>query len=129
LSNIILQESEQNKFGEDYFGKFSDEDPNFNIREFSETHHQVHLSFSSNLDGYIWLPYSFFPYNTVKIDGNRVQVKKSAMNFLIVPITSGEHVLTIQATLSPLRKALLLVVCIGLLFSALIIKFPNLHIF
>ena len=53
------------------------------------------------------LSYAYFPHNIVEIDGKQVPAYTSSMHFTMVPIPEGEHVLTLRASLSALRKGLI----------------------
>jgi len=88
--------------------------PEFVILHARETHASFGLRYRSSASGYVLLAYSYFPFNRVRIDGAAARAHRSAMNLTVVPIPAGEHVLEIQAGISPLRQALLWLAAIGL---------------
>ena len=61
------------------------------------------------------LAYSYFPHLRVTVDGGEVTPLRTAGGFMAVPLVAGEHDLTLEAELSPLRRGLL---AVNLLFLA-----------
>jgi hypothetical protein len=55
---------------------------------------------------YARLAYGYFPSLKVTVDGGRVDPLVTVGRFVAVPLTSGDHVIELEATLSPLRRAL-----------------------
>ena len=55
------------------------------------------------------LAYSYFPHLRVTVDGGEVTPLRTAGGFMAVPLVAGEHDLTLEAELSPLRRGLLAV--------------------
>ena len=55
------------------------------------------------------LAYSYFPYLRVTVDGREVAPMPTAGGFMAVHLEAGEHDLTLEAELSPLRRGLLAV--------------------
>ena len=55
------------------------------------------------------LAYSWFPHLRVTVDGREVAPLRTAGGFMAVQLEAGEHDLTLEAKLSPLRRGLLAV--------------------
>ncbi len=55
------------------------------------------------------LAYSFFPHLRVAVDGREVAPLRTAGGFMAVHLEAGEHDVTLEAELSPLRRVLLAV--------------------
>lgn len=61
------------------------------------------------------LAYSYFPHLRVTVDGREVDPLRTAGGFMAVHLEAGEHDLTLEAKLSPLRRGLL---AVNLLYMA-----------
>ena len=53
------------------------------------------------------LAYSYFPHLRLTVDGREVDPLRTAGGFMAVHLEAGEHDLTLEAELSPLRRGLL----------------------
>lgn len=62
------------------------------------------------------LAYAYFPFLKVTVNGERVAPLLTAGRFIAVPLPEGDHVIELEAELSPLRKALW--VFVGFLIAA-----------
>jgi len=74
------------------------------INEFFVDVNDVVVRFVSDGDGFARIPYTFFPYLDVRMDGSPTEFYPSVMHNVIVPITAGEHEISVRGVASPLRK-------------------------
>lgn len=63
---------------------------------------------------YARLAYAYFPYLRVTVDGHPVEPMVTAGRYVALRLSPGEHVIELQATLSPLRKGLWLAFVVAL---------------
>ena len=69
------------------------------------------------------LAYAYFPFLAISLDGHPIPFVQTAGRFIAIELEAGEHVIEIQATLSPLRRSLLaLAAALVLLASALLYR-------
>ena len=78
-------------------------------------HQQVEMKVTVSAECHARLPYGYFPYLQVTVDGTPVQPMETAGRFMAIPLDAGEHDIVITARLSPLRKGMLLLagVCLA----------------
>ncbi len=74
------------------------------LNSFSVSIDAVNLNYVSTGDGFARLPYSYFPYLDVRLDGKPTPFFRSAMHDIVVPVYSGEHTLRILGRASPLSR-------------------------
>jgi hypothetical protein len=67
---------------------------------------RVHMRVRVTDQCFARLAYAYFPYLDVLVDGRGVEPLVTMGRFMAVQLDAGEHVIEIQATLSPLRKVL-----------------------
>jgi hypothetical protein len=72
--------------------------------DFSVAIDSVTLRYCSTGDAFAKLPYSYFPYLDVRIDGKETPFFRSAMHDIVVPIYSGEHTVRVLGRASPLSR-------------------------
>jgi len=80
---------------------------NAQVLTFSTDLKHVTVRYRSNEDAFGQLPYNYFPYLQVDIDGSPSKFYRSAMNQVIVAVPAGEHVVTIHGVIPPLQQRLL----------------------
>src|SRR6185503_13857762 len=80
---------------------------NATILNFSTDLKHVTVHYRSSADAFGQLPYNFFPYLQVTIDGRPVTFYRSAMNHIIVGLPAGEHMVAIHGVIPPLQAQLL----------------------
>jgi hypothetical protein len=81
-------------------------DVNLQIKDFSVSIDDVKIRYSTDVSGYGRVPFSYFPYLDVRIDGKSSRFYRSAMHYVVVPLPRGEHVISIRGQASPLRRVL-----------------------
>jgi hypothetical protein len=74
------------------------------VRDFSVAIDSVTLKYASTGDGFASLPYSYFPYLDVRVDGKEAPFYRSAMHNIVVPVSSGEHTVRILGRASQLSR-------------------------
>jgi len=74
------------------------------VKDFSVSINSVKLKYASTGDGFARLPYSYFPYLDVRMDGKPAPFFRSAMHDIVVPIAAGEHALSIAGRASPISR-------------------------
>lgn len=77
------------------------------IVSFSTDLKRVAVRYRSNLDAFAQLPFNFFPYLDVEIDGQRVPFYRTAMNHVLLRAPAGEHAVTIRGVMPPLQAQLM----------------------
>jgi len=65
---------------------------------------KVTIKYNLSNDAYVQAAYSYYPFLSVKIDGNQVPYEKTAIHTIAFKSTKGEHTLTVEAQQSGLRK-------------------------
>jgi hypothetical protein len=80
--------------------------PLFTILSVKEGHSFFELQFSASSDGYVQLPYSYFPFMDISLDDKPVIPFCSAMNFNIIPVPAGKHEISLKAGISKMRLIL-----------------------
>jgi hypothetical protein len=80
-------------------GKF-----NVQVSDFSVSIDSVTVKYVSTGDGFARLPYSYFPYLDVRVDGKAAPFYRSAMHNIVVPIYLGEHTVRILGRASQLSR-------------------------
>lgn len=56
--------------------------------------------------GYVQLAHPWYPFQSVEIDGHPAETLRGTLNLLVLPIEAGEHVITVTAYRSNLRRIL-----------------------
>ena len=92
------------------------------VLSFSTDLKHVAVRYRSNEDAFGQLPYNYFPYLHVEIDGAAVPFYRSAMNHVLVRTPAGEHTLAINGVIPPLQAQLL---WLSLAAGALVILVPR----
>jgi hypothetical protein len=85
-------------------GAFHGDKPAVRLTDFSVAIDSVTLKYASSGDGFAKLPYSYFPYLDVRIDGKQAPYFQSAMRDIVVPIYPGEHTIRVVGRASPLSR-------------------------
>jgi hypothetical protein len=80
--------------------------PECEVLEHTVWNTRVHLRVRVTDQCFARLAYAYFPYLDVSVDGRLVEPLVTMGRFMAVQLDAGEHVIEIQATLSPLRKVL-----------------------
>ncbi len=71
------------------------------------------------------LAYAYYPFLEVTVNGAAVLPIETADRFIALKLDGGEHAITIEARLSPLRRALLWIALVVLLVvGALAVREP-----
>ena len=83
---------------------------------------RVTVRYRSNLDAFGQLPYNYFPYLQVEVDGRPAPFYRSAMNHILLRVPAGEHVVTVRGVIPPLQAQLLWA---SLAASLLVILLPR----
>ena len=65
------------------------------------------VRYRSDADAFGQLPYNYFPYLRVDVDGRAVPFYRSAMNQILVRAPAGDHVVSILGVMPPLQARLL----------------------
>ncbi|MBI4524223.1 MAG: hypothetical protein HY695_10480 [Deltaproteobacteria bacterium] len=92
------------------------------VRNFLVSIDTITLRYISNGLGFGQLPYSYFPYLDVRVDGQPVPFYRSAMHTIVVPLHKGEHSIQIRGQASPLSKWTFL---LSLSFILILAVFPS----
>ena len=83
----------------------------------------VEMKVEVSADCYARLAYAYYPYLRVTIDGKPVRPLQTAGRFMALPLEAGEHVIAIEARLSPLRRGLLALAAVSLVLAlALVVR-------
>jgi hypothetical protein len=77
------------------------------VLSFSTDLKDVVVRYRSSEEAFGQLPYNYFPYLQVTLDGLPVSFYRSAMNQIIVGTPAGEHVVRIHGVIPPLQERLL----------------------
>ena len=81
--------------------------PEVEVLEHTVAHHDVRLRVQMTAAGFVRLAYAYFPFLEVTVDGSAVLPMETADRFIALKLEEGEHDITIEARLSPLRRILL----------------------
>jgi hypothetical protein len=92
------------------------------IVEFSTDLKRVVVRYRSNVDAVGELPYNYFPYLRVEVDGRPVSFYRSAMNQILLPVPAGEHIVSVRGVMSPLQARFL---WLSLAVAALVVMLPG----
>ena len=84
-------------------------------------HQEVEMNVEVSADCYARLAYAYYPYLQVTIDGKPVRPLQTAGRFMALPLEAGEHVITIKAGLSPLRRGLLVLAAVSLVVALVLV--------
>ncbi len=79
----------------------------FSVDEFSTDLKRVRVGYRSNVDSVGRLPFNYFPYLDVEVDGRRVDFDRSAMNEILLRLPAGAHVVTVRGTAPPMQASML----------------------
>jgi hypothetical protein len=71
-------------------------------------HQRVELQVRVSAPCFARLAYAYFPYLDVFVDGNKAESLETADHFVALRLDEGEHLIVLEARLSPLRRWLLL---------------------
>ena len=74
------------------------------LGDFSVSIDSVTLKYVSSGGGFARLPYSYFPYLDLRVDGEPAPFFRSAMHDIVVPVYSGEHTVRVLGRASPLSR-------------------------
>jgi hypothetical protein len=74
------------------------------VSDFSVAIDSVTLKYVSTGDGFARLPYSYFSYLDVRVDGKEAPFYRSAMHNIVVPVYLGEHTVRILGRASQLSR-------------------------
>ena len=74
------------------------------ITSFAVDARTVKVGYRSNHDAVGRLAYTYFPYLEVTVDAEPAEFFRSAMNYVLVPLPAGDHVVAVRGVASPLRK-------------------------
>ena len=74
------------------------------VSDFSVSIDSVSVKYVSTGDGFARLPYSYFPYLDVRVDGKEAPFFRSAMHDIVVPVYLGEHTVRIVGRASPVSR-------------------------
>ena len=78
----------------------------FDIESFSAELKQVTVRYRSSMDAVGQLPFNYFPYLDVAVDGRRVDFYRSAMNDILLRVPAGTHVVTIRGVAPPMQASM-----------------------
>jgi hypothetical protein len=87
----------------------------FAIEDFSTDLKRVNVRYRSNMDAIGQLPFNYFPYLDVEVDGSQVSFHRSAMNSILLRVPAGTHVVTIHGVAPPMQASMLWVSLIAFL--------------
>ena len=88
--------------------------PAARVLEHRVDHQQVEMRVAVSAKCHARLPYGYWPWLEVTVDGEPVRPMETAGRFMAIPLEAGEHDIAITARLSPLRKTLLLLAAVCL---------------
>src|SRR3989338_3017084 len=74
------------------------------LGDFSVSIDSVTLKYVSSGGGFARLPYSYFQYLDLRVDGEPAPFFRSAMHDIVVPVYSGEHTVRVLGRASPLSR-------------------------
>ncbi len=101
--------------------------PSVQVLEHSVWDQRVQIRIRVSSACYARLAYSYYPYLDVLLNGNRVEPLQTMGRFMALQLSAGEHVITLEPRLSPLRRTLL-VLDISLLLIGLLLLARERHI-
>ncbi len=81
--------------------------PDVEVLEHTVGHHDVRLNVRMIEAGFVRLAYAYYPFLDVSVDGSAVVPIETADRFIALKLDAGAHAISIEARLSPLRRALL----------------------
>ena len=79
------------------------------IKDFKVDIAHVALRYHASVDAFAQLSFSYFPFLDLRIDGLAVPFSRSAFNFIVLTLPAGEHLITLDARASPLRRKAFLI--------------------
>jgi hypothetical protein len=82
----------------------------------------VAVRYRSDGDAFGQLPYNYFPYLSVAVDGSPVRFYRSAMNQILLRVPAGDHLVTVRGVTPPLQSRLL---WLSLAMSILVVAVPR----
>ena len=88
-------------------GRWLGTNPEVEVLEHTVRMQRVDLKLRVTEACFARLAYSYFPHLRVTVDGREVVPLRTAGGFMAVQLEAGEHDLTLEAELSPLRRGLL----------------------
>ena len=77
----------------------------------------VELQLRLSAPGFARLAYAWYPHLRVEVDGRQIIPWKTAGHYIALPLEAGDHRITLEPHLSPLRRSLLLFDLILLILS------------
>lgn len=85
-------------------------DPACTVKEHRVWHTRVRIRLEVTEQCFARLAYGYFPFLRVTVNGREVEPLVTMGRFMALPLDAGEHTIEIEADLSPLRKALWVIV-------------------
>jgi 6-pyruvoyl-tetrahydropterin synthase related domain len=76
----------------------------FEVKSFSVDIDTVEIRYAAEAPGYGRVPFSYFPYLDVRLDGREAPFVPSAMHAIVMSLPAGEHVITIQGRAALSRR-------------------------
>ncbi len=64
----------------------------------------VALHYRASAEAFAQLSFTYFPFLDLRVDGLAVPFSRSAFNFIVLTLPAGEHLITLDARASPLRR-------------------------
>ena len=99
--------------------------PDVEVLAHTVGHQDVRLNVHMTEAGFVRLAYAYYPFLEVTVNGAAVLPIETADRFIALKLDGGEHAITIEARLSPLRRALLWIALVVLLVvGALAVREP-----
>ncbi|MBK8960333.1 MAG: hypothetical protein IPM80_18440 [Proteobacteria bacterium] len=74
------------------------------ILDFKVDMTHVALRYRANIDSFGQLSFTYFPFLELRVDGQPVAFSRSAFNLIVLALPAGEHLVTLDARASPLRR-------------------------
>jgi hypothetical protein len=96
--------------------------PSVDLRRYGLDAQKVDLEFAVDRPGFIRIPFAYFPWHRVTLNGAVAKFYPDIMNMIVVPIDApGVYKLQVGPSLSPARKAGALISVIGILAAIAIL--------